>query len=164
MFRPAPPAPAPGRKGPKAGDPESHVAAEPAAHPVTAVPWDAWPRAVLFAAAGPRAAGCARRVELHAGDRRREGGWLGVVIGGQATVEMTGPDGRTMAMPAGVGAVFGVRSLLGEDRGSVLVAGAPVTLLEVGRTELRLLDPEVLRMLAAGPPRPTGAEGGPKQA
>ena len=109
-------------------------------------------------------AGCARRVELHAGDRRREGGWLGVVIGGQATVEMTGPDGRTMAMPAGVGAVFGVRSLLGEDRGSVLAAAGPVTLLEVGRTELRLLDPEVLRMLAAGPPRPTGAEGAPKPA
>ena len=27
-------------------------------------------------------AGCARRVDLHPGDRRREGGWLGVVIAG----------------------------------------------------------------------------------
>ncbi len=115
-------------------------------------------------------AGCARRVELHPGDRRREGGWLGVVVAGSGGVELTGPDGRPMTAPVGPGAVFGVRSLLGEDRGAVLVAtSGPLAVLEVGRHELAALDQAVLRTLAAGPPKtgpggPGGPGGGPAAA
>jgi ATP-binding cassette subfamily B protein len=90
-----------------------------------------------------------RRVELHPGDRRREGGWLGIVLEGTGQIETPAGDGWIVTGTLGTGTVFGVRALLGDDQGSYLVPTGRMVLIELDRTALDQLGPALAQVFVA---------------
>jgi ABC-type multidrug transport system ATPase subunit len=90
-----------------------------------------------------------RRVELQPGDRRREGGWLGIVLEGNGQIETPAGDGWVVTGTLGTGTLFGVRALLGDDRGSYLVPTGRMVLLELDRFALEQLGPALAQLFVA---------------
>jgi ABC-type multidrug transport system fused ATPase/permease subunit len=97
-----------------------------------------------------------RRVELHPGDRRREGGWLGIVIEGNGQIETPAGDGWVVTGTLGAGTLFGVRALLGDDRGSYLVPTGRMVLVELDRQALEQLGPALAQLFMADTDGPAG--------
>jgi ATP-binding cassette subfamily B protein len=90
-----------------------------------------------------------RRVELQPGDRRREGGWLGIVLEGNGQIETPAGEGWVVTGTLGTGTLFGVRALLGDDRGSYLVPTGRMVLVELDRYALEQIGPELSQLFMA---------------
>jgi ATP-binding cassette, subfamily B, bacterial len=90
-----------------------------------------------------------RRVELQPGDRRREGGWLGIVLEGNGQIETPAGDGWMVTGTLSAGTLFGVRALLGDDRGSYLVPTGRMVLVELDRNALDQLGPALAQLFVA---------------
>jgi ABC-type multidrug transport system fused ATPase/permease subunit len=90
-----------------------------------------------------------RRVELQPGDRRREGGWLGIVLEGNGQIETPAGEGWVVTGTLGAGTLFGVRALLGDDRGSFLVPTGRMVLVELDRQALEQLGPALAQLFVA---------------
>jgi hypothetical protein len=90
-----------------------------------------------------------RRVELQPGDRRREGGWLGIVLEGNGQVETPAGDAWVVTGSLATGALFGVRALLGDDRGSYLVPTGRMVIVELDRYALDQLGPALAHLFVA---------------
>jgi ATP-binding cassette subfamily B protein len=87
-----------------------------------------------------------RRIELQPGDRRREGGWIGIVLEGDGQIETPAGEGWVVTGTLGTGTLFGVRALLGDDRGSYLVPTRRMVLVELDRYALDQLGPALAQL------------------
>lgn len=98
-----------------------------------------------------------RRIHLEPGDRRREGGWLGIVLDGECDIEA--PVGGTVSTIARMrtGGLFGVAALLGDPKGATLIATTPMEILELDTAALERLGPALESLLQMA-----GAGGGPR--